>query len=256
MEISAVDDAYKRIERWIEMTKERDELTENALQTAFLLNVFRDALKWIRFTAMPEMRVKKKGRVDILLKPNARAPSTWVVVELKRPTVELSTSAIIQAAEYAAELKSTRCIVTNGLDWRFLDLKPTRKTAKRKFDVRVMFGINLERGVKKTERKALILALEQCRRSSIITFFNMLTDMRELGEPKISQLTKGKPRSAYPGIIAAAIEKATGQSPSKDNLKPLVTLCNGLGLFSRCTIQSYENHTISLPRKKISNNKS
>ena len=134
MEISAVDDAYKRIERWIEMTKERDELTENALQTAFLLNVFRDALKWIRFTAMPEMR--------------------------------------------------------------------------------------------------------------------------ELGEPKISQLTKGKPRSAYPGIIAAAIEKATGQSPSKDNLKPLVTLCNGLGLFSRCTIQSYENHTISLPRKKISNNKS
>lgn len=241
-EKETVGEVLERVESWIKVADPKKGQSESALQNQLLYDMFLRALSWPSHLATREVR-SESGVADIILLVNKSLKFKSVVVELKRPNVNLSLGefkAIKQAARYSNDRKSTYCIVTNGKDWWFLDLKPTRQGAKRKKNVRILMRINLVGGDKAIKRLALIQTLERCRQNTILPFFDTLGLIADLGKKGISRVTKKSTRDGYVDAIAKAIELQIKKRPKSGDLKPLQTLSKGdIGQFSECTVDNY-----------------
>jgi hypothetical protein len=209
-------DALKRIERWSNWKG----LSEKAFETILLLDIFSDVLDFDESTAITQCPTGKnarvKGKVDLVLKPVQKDPSSWVVIELKKPQVNLEVPetrkrALSQAGKYVVSYGASYGIVTNYRDWIFFIVNPKAANTRHIHVARILLW--LKTGTKKGAKKkpAQLTILQKClgrfKKGTIRAFFETLVRLNDIGEDRFNEILDSSTGNELPHAILGEIGK-------------------------------------------------
>lgn len=245
--MSAIRETLDRIERWCGAASRP---REKALEQLLLIDLFQDCLRYSDQSAVSQTPVDKgrSGVADIALRVGKRNRARWVIVEIKRPGVEIADKALQQAGRYVAKNKARRAIITNGKDWVFISIKP-KPGALYQFFYSVLLRLSLDRG-RLVQRRYLERALSRCFPRNIHNFFSMLEQLNDLEPQKIQTVLRDQVPTKWIEALSGTIRETSGYRVRKrDSAVVEVPLRrNQIALFLNSTVESYRLKQFSLKK--------
>lgn len=234
-----IREALDRIEHWSRWP----ELSEKGLESVVLFDILRGGLDYDESTAVSQCLAGDKaritGRADVVLKPNQRDSTSWIVFELKKPKASLTIprtlrAAVRQAGRYVVSYGAMYGLVGNHKDWIFFQTRPKGNNTRNVHQAQILLwlkpGTARTKPLKRLHSKTLEACLARCRQGTVRGFLDMLARLNQIGDKKFDELANNTSARELP----QAVQRQLGAAINDRDASVLAKIVTRPSLFHDC----------------------